>query len=315
MPHMKKRPVKEVMKKKESLTVEVKKRSPSMKLAHMSDLARDYGRSILKICTILKKKEEIKALDTAVGVTRIWFKERPLAMEAMEKLLFLWLRQKELAGDFVNQAMISQKALTIYGGVAKDLPGPSQEMEFKESHGWFQKFMKRTGVRSVVRHREAASANTKAAEDYVKKFKSFLDSQGYQPQQVFTCDETGLFWKQMPKKTYITSKEKKMLGHKPMKDRLTLLFCAKASGDLKIKPLLVYHSENPRAFKKHNVQKRQLGVIWKPNNKALFLHWLNKVCCPTIKSYLEESGLPLKAVPVMDDAPAHERSRAVGQTV
>jgi hypothetical protein len=47
----------------------------------------------------------------------------------------------------------------------------------------------------------------------------------------------------MPKRNYKTAEEKELLDHKPMKDRLTLLFCANASGDLKIKPLLVYHSE------------------------------------------------------------------------
>jgi len=49
----------------------------------------------------------------------------------------------------------------------------------------------------------------------------------------------------MPKQTYVTEEENAMPVHKPMKDRLTLLFCTNASGDLKVKPLLVYHSENP----------------------------------------------------------------------
>jgi len=53
-------------------------------------------------------------------------------------------------------------------------------------------------------------------------------------QQVFNCDETGLFWKKMPRRTYITEEEKALPGHKPMKDRLTLLLCGNASGDFKI---------------------------------------------------------------------------------
>ncbi|KAJ7332931.1 hypothetical protein JRQ81_015111, partial [Phrynocephalus forsythii] len=57
--------------------------------------------------------------------------------------------------------------------------------------------------------------------------------------QVFNCDETGLFWKRMAKRNYITQEETGLPGHKPMKDRLTLLFCATVIGDLKIKPLLV----------------------------------------------------------------------------
>ena len=40
-----------------------------------------------------------------------------------------------------------------------------------------------------------------------------------------------------------------MPGYKAAKHRLTLLFGGNASGDMKLKSLLVYHSENPRALK------------------------------------------------------------------
>ncbi|UYV83402.1 hypothetical protein LAZ67_23000901 [Cordylochernes scorpioides] len=104
-----------------------------------------------------------------------------------------------------------------------------------------------------------------------------------------------------------------MPGHKPMKDRLTLLLCANASGDLKVKPLLVYHSENPRAFKKHKVQKSQLNVLWKSNTKAwvtrlLFVEWMNEAFGPAVKKYLSKKKLPLRALLVMDNAPAHPPS-------
>ena len=101
-----------------------------------------------------------------------------------------------------------------------------------------------------------------------------------------------------------------MPGHKPMKDHLTLLLCANASGDFKVKPLLVSHSENPRAFKKCKVQKSQLSVMWRSNSKAwvtriLFVEWINEVFGPAVKKYLLEKNLPLKVLLVMDNAPAH----------
>jgi len=43
---------------------------------------------------------------------------------------------------------------------------------------------------------------------FVEKFKDFVDREGFIPEQVFNCDERGLFWKKMPKRTYITREEK-----------------------------------------------------------------------------------------------------------
>jgi hypothetical protein len=34
----------------------------------------------------------------------------------------------------------------------------------------------------------------------VEKFKDFVDKEGFIPEQVFNCDERGLFWEKMPKK-------------------------------------------------------------------------------------------------------------------
>ncbi|GFS81472.1 tigger transposable element-derived protein 1 [Nephila pilipes] len=100
----------------------------------------------------------------------------------------------------------------------------------------------------------------------------------------------------MPNRTYITA-EKMMPGHKPMKDKLTLAMCANASGDCKIKPLLVYHSENPRAFKSHKILKEKLQVMWRSNPKAwvtrkFFVEWVNLVFGPSVKKYLQEKTYP-----------------------
>jgi len=93
-----------------------------------------------------------------------------------------------------------------------------------------------------------------------------------------------------------------------MKDQLTLLFCANASGDCKVKPLLVYHLENARAFK--NIRKNCLGILWHSNHKAwvtrsLFSKWVTEAFGPTVHDYLREKDLPLKVLLVMDNAPAH----------
>ncbi|KAJ7317859.1 hypothetical protein JRQ81_004021 [Phrynocephalus forsythii] len=81
----------------------------------------------------------------------------------------------------------------------------------------------RPGICSVVWHGEAASSDLPAAEEFATEFLETMTSEGYLLEQVFNCDETGLFWKWMPKRTFITQEETKIPGHKPIKDRLTLL--------------------------------------------------------------------------------------------
>ncbi|GIY79170.1 hypothetical protein CDAR_79781 [Caerostris darwini] len=277
------------------------------------DLSRQYGRSTSMICSVLKRKESIKSVTPAKGLTII-SKLRTTLHENMEKLLMVWVTEKQLQGDTLTQTIICEKARAIYGDLLKQTPQTSideaSEESFKASRGWFENFKKRSGIHSVVRHGEAASSDMKAAEDYIKTFSDLIKAQGYISQQVFNCDETGLFWKKMPNRTYITAEEKMMPGHKPMKDRLTLALCANASGDCKIKPLLVYHSENPRAFKSHKILKEKLQVMWRSNPKAwvtrkFFVEWVNLVFGPTVKKYLQENNLPVQALLILDNAPAH----------
>lgn len=275
--------------------------------ARITDLAAEYCMAKSTVATILKNKEAIKGADVAMGVKKQL--KRPAAVEEMEKLLMVWINERQMAGDSMSEGIICAKARQLYGDLICDTTSDSSE-DFKASKGWFGNFKKRTGIHSVVRHGEAASADKVAAEKFVPEFKKFVDKERLSPQQVFNCDETGLFWKKLPNRTYITKEEKCLPGHKPMKDRLTLLLCANASGDCKIKPLLVYHSENPRPFKKNGVQKSKLSVMWRANKKAwttrqFFTEWFVEVFAPAVKTYLIEKNLPLKALLLMDNAPAH----------
>ena len=53
-----------------------------------------------------------------------------------------------------------------------------------------------------------------------------------------------------------------------MKDRLTLLMCGNASGDFKVKPLVVYQSDNPGVLNRNNLMKSKFPLMWRANAKS-----------------------------------------------
>ncbi|XP_064116719.1 tigger transposable element-derived protein 1-like [Macrobrachium nipponense] len=106
----------------------------------------------------------------------------------------------------------------------KPKAGPSSALqEFQASKGWFHRFMQRFQLKYVSLHGEAASADVDAVQNYPETFKKLISDKGFCPQQVFNMDETGLFWKRMPSRTYIMKDEARASGFKAHKDRVTLI--------------------------------------------------------------------------------------------
>lgn len=102
-----------------------------------------------------------------------------------------------------------------------------------------------------------------------------------------------------------------MPGFKVSKDRLTLLLGGNAAGDFKLKPMIVYHSENPRALK--GCHKQSLPVLWEANKKAwvttaVFEKWFTTYFCPAVREYCIKKNLDHKALLILDNAPGHPRT-------
>ena len=78
----------------------------------------------------------------------------------------------------------------------------------------------------------------------------------------------------MPSRTFIDGKQS-VLGFRVSKDRMTLLLEAKEIGDFKLKSMLTYHSENPRALKNYAQSSLPVSMvsIMKPPNLDVFTTW------------------------------------------
>jgi hypothetical protein len=263
-------------------------------------------RTILKKSSEYQEKGKIASTSSSVQCTR----NRTRIMIEMEDLLIIWLEdcnQKRIPIDGNN---IKIKALSLFSSLKKE-KYQEDSSTFLASKGWLENFKSRSGVKNIKLTGEAASADKDAAAKYPDELRKIIDENGYDLRQIFNVDETGLYWKKMPSRTFLAKKEAAAPGHKASKDRITILLGGNAEGDCKLKPLVVYRTMNPRAFK--GLNKQSLPVIWKSNKKAwmtrqLFEEWFTSYFCPTAEKYCKENNLDFKVLLILDNAPGHPPS-------
>ena len=123
---------------------------------------------------------------------------------------------------------------------------------------------------------EVSSADEEAAYRFPDNFTNLKSEKGYLPEQIFNVDETSLFWKKMPARSYISKQTEVMPGFKVANNRLTIILGGNSAGDMKLKLLVVYRCRKPQAFK--NIHLDSLPVVWKCNSKAwvmrsIFTEW------------------------------------------
>ena len=224
----------------------------------IAETSRQVNLAHSTVRTILKNKQKIR--ETAVNISsrvadKVSVTRNPLLL-TMENLLYTWVQDQRQKGCPLSTELITSKASSLYEDIKIRDNQVGVHHKFSASIGWFRGFKKRFNIANVRLHGEGASCDTDAVPSFLSKFKEIISENSYLPQQVYNVDETGLFWKRMPSRTYVTESERRASGFKAHKDRLTLLLGGNASGDAKLPPLLVYRSENPRALK--NINKSEL---------------------------------------------------------
>ncbi|GFT93233.1 tigger transposable element-derived protein 4 [Trichonephila clavipes] len=145
-------------------------------------------------------------------------------------------------------------------------------IEFSASEGWLTNFKKMNGIVFKKMCVESSSVDINVCSKWQNSLSDLIKE--YEPRNIFNTDETGLFFKCLPEKTFAFKKEK-CHGGKHSKQRLTILLAVNMDGSEKITPLVIGKSAKPRCFKGMN----SFPTKYRSNKKAwmtteLFNEWL-----------------------------------------
>ncbi|XP_059762013.1 tigger transposable element-derived protein 1-like isoform X2 [Balaenoptera ricei] len=273
----------------------------------LTQIARALGLATSTVASIRVNKDKIRASSqaaTPVSTTQLT-RCRGVLMGRMERLLSLWIEEQRRQNLPVSTLLIQDKARRLFAQLQREQGSGAQAETFGASNGWFARFKVR---HNVLLTGEPAVADAQAATRYPPVLRTVLDEGCYSPRQVFNVDETGLFWKRLPERMLLALEGTAGPGPKASKDHLTLLLGGNAAGDFKLKPLLVYPSENPRALR--GCSKASLPVVWRSNRNdwltpSIFQEWFTGCFCPAVESYCASHGLPHRALLLLDSAPCH----------
>ena len=134
-----------------------------------------------------------------------------------------WIRQHRSEKVPLNCSVIMEQAKVFH-----------ERLELKTdcdySSGWLHKLKKHHGLRILSICGEKRSADNESAETFCKEYSSVISDGQYSPELVYNADESGLFWKYIARKTYVTAEESTPSDIKDCKERLTVLACSNATG-------------------------------------------------------------------------------------
>ena len=131
---------------------------------------------------------------------------------------------------------------------------------FGASNGWLQRFQKRHSITFRAVSGESRDVDMSTVNTWKTSLDALLGD--YDPNDIYNCDETGLFFRGMPDKT-LAEKGDCCKGGKQAKERVSILLTVSATGK-KEPPLVIWKSKMPRCFK-GRVPSR---IVWHHNKKA-----------------------------------------------
>lgn len=264
-----------------------------------SKLAAEFGIGETTVRDIKKHKETLIKFSSRCDKLSLKRKSmKTSSYENLDEAMLQWFNQKRAESVPISGPMCAEQAKYFHNALGL-------EGEFKASSGWLTRFKNRYGIRELTIQGEKLSADNEAADIFTKEFKLFIEKENLDHRQIYNADETGLYWKCLPSRTLAMKKEIQAPGRKASKERVTVLMCSNATGEHKLKLLVIGKSKTPRCFKNKSMPLHYCHQKSAWMDSDIFKNWFHCNFVKEVTSYLEEQSLPIKAVLLIDNAPSH----------
>ncbi|KAG7154449.1 Tigger transposable element-derived protein 1-like 44 [Homarus americanus] len=264
------------------------------------DLACQHGVNDSTIRTIKKDAAKIKEhmnITKSTGASMIKYCHNQVHLKT-EKLLVSYLVRQARRNMVVDTRSVKEYARELYAAVSRKM-GITEPKPFNASSGWLQRFKKRNKITTINIGGEEASADCVAAREFPPFLREIMKEGQYTDDQVFNMDESGLFWKKLPSKTFVVKNASKCRGRKLQKERINVLFTTNASGTCKLKLSVIHTAHKPHAYKSMDMTK--LNVHWLTARKA----WMFSTLSLSWFDDCFKQNMPFKILLLLDNAPGH----------
>ena len=261
-------------------------------------LGRVYKVDESSIRYIWKTRETIKG--KAEGVSEDYKSKKSRftspKFSLLEDTLYEWINQIRNAKIPVPPSLTLVKARQIADSM--NIP----EEDFKASWGWFQRFKKRKCLKGLALFGEAAEVN-RNDPTLLAQLQELYDTIGeYEYDNVYNMDETGLFFRMLPKYTLLMPNEDltSVRGRKKSKDRVTIVVCSNASGSHKLPCAMIGKSKTPACINKKEWPLVYFNQARAWMDQGTYKRWFDEVFYPEVQRKTSHPVLLL-----LDNAPGH----------
>lgn len=198
-----------------------------------NELSTKYGVSKSLISKLRHPDVQSKVQQMMVSIPNLKKKTRVDAGKfvVLERELLEWFVAVRTEKNVITFAILRTKALQIRAYLIENVADESTAslyIGFKASDCWLQKFRKRHDIKHLsIKGNEDNIAPT---EIYIGRIQVKKSVEGYEPQDIFNVDETGLFYRQLPGLALVLGS----LSHKEVttsKDRITVMLCCSSMGE------------------------------------------------------------------------------------